>query len=72
MDIPKFTFKSLHDLSLAFSTEKSCIKHLELHRWKDGIPVSLYVPTSQYIIVELECAAVKIQVKISIQNRRFT
>jgi transposase-like protein len=46
MDISKSTFKSLYDLSLAFSTERKCVKYLELHRWKDGIPVSPYAPTS--------------------------
>jgi len=46
MNVPNFIFNSLFDLLQAFPTEESCIKYLELHRWKDGKPVSPYDPTS--------------------------
>jgi hypothetical protein len=46
MCAPELPFNSLFDLLEAFPTEKSCIKYLELYRWKDGIPVSPYEPTS--------------------------
>jgi len=46
MYIPELSFKSLFGLFQAFPTEESCIKYLEKHRWKNGIPVSPYDPTS--------------------------
>lgn len=40
-------FNSLFDFLQAFPTEESCIKYLESMRWKDGIPVSPYDPSSK-------------------------
>lgn len=35
-------FKSLEDLDVAFPTEESCVRFLELLKWGDGYPISPY------------------------------
>lgn len=57
-------FNSLFDFLQAFPTEESCIKYLEAMRWKDGIPVSPYDPSSNVYNRGTEITDVRIRARI--------